>query len=671
AALFEGFLAGIIVGFFAWWLPPALINYSNNNYYIALFVALLPLWWVIILIFNPPKYPHEEGLSFKALRLIYVFALIIAIIYWALLPGLATLGITGEEILGQTVLKGPVQEQFKQNIQTGVKEIRSIPDKISAAWERQIYIATGGDYYSGQVEKNKQEPIGVYIENLRPADPTLYSDQKVVVWGVLKAKTILEEKRTVTTSCQADDPIKKIPVDGTTIPKTFDVLGYEELDLQCEFSPNRLSPGVHRVNVSATFDFETFSYMKSYFMDRDRMLDLRRQEIDPLDQYKITDKNPTAVYTNGPVGIGMDLPDMPVGISADNQVMPTLGITIENKWDGIIKKINRLIIYVPDGLSLDLASCDHTVIAAKDLEGDEVQEGFTAFELNPRDPLTTEIANHPTGSYRTFKCRVRTVDASKILGSAPITTKNFKVTVYYTYDLVKTLTIDVKKGTGVYVPTPSAPSAPSAPSESDISTYLMKFDTSKYEDRTYKQLLEATTGGKDNHELLASVIVVETGVENVPKDSAGCAGIMRMCPALAVRYNLCKGANCEITDFRMEVDRQMSVGASYLMYLKGKFKDYDDKDKFALAAYATGAPNSAEFIILRAIQITSDKLGKALNLLTWEEVKENINKELLKEYPEYKNLEDSQLDTKAEEIKSYPDIVLRYKQGFNGQNAFR
>src|SRR3989338_2445484 len=50
-----------------------------------------------------------------------------------------------------------------------------IPDKIEELFYMQVKEAAG-DYYIGQVEQNKDQPLGVYIENLKSAAPSFYED---------------------------------------------------------------------------------------------------------------------------------------------------------------------------------------------------------------------------------------------------------------------------------------------------------------------------------------------------------------------------------------------------------------------------------------------------------------------------------------------------------------
>ena len=675
--VFEGYLTTIGIGVLAWGGPIALLNYTKGTsleYAASIFVVCVPVWLVA---FFFPKSPPTEGISlFKILKFFYILFVLVMVLRYLIIPGMAAAGIT-KEVVGSVI---PTKD-LPNITQTALKNVKNSPKALTDLWNRQIAIATGGDYYSGTVEQNKREPIGVYIENMRQADPTLYADQPIYIWANLKAKTILEKPINVTSACYASDQYKgtvKGKVNGLEKAEFKNLLGEEDIEAECEFDAGRLSKGQHQVNMTALFNFDTFSYQKAYLMDRLRVLDLKRQGVNPLDLYKITDKNPKTVFTQGPVKIGMGLPDMPIGITmSEETVLPTLGVTIENLWEGRIKKINRLLLYVPEGMTVQ--NCDHRIAEAKDLKADEVQQGYTAFQLDKNDPLATEIANQPTGTYRTFKCRIKTIkDPAQIIGTAPIATKSFKVTVSYDYELVKPISINVEAGVGkgyAYV----APKAgvPSAPSKEDINIYKAKFETTEFQTvsgakQKYADLLKASTTDISIREMLAAIIVVETGVENAPKTSpdkidGGCAGITNTCGPLAAQIHLCDSSLCSGYDYRMQVDREMNAVAQNLVTLRNSFTtplNYNDKEKFAIASYAAGHP----YLIKRAIEITSgQRTDKAQTELTWEDVKPNINLEILNSWTAYDSFTEAQKIQKAEEIKSRTDTIVNYKNEFKGQ----
>jgi hypothetical protein len=199
--------------------------------------------------------------------------------------------------------------------------------------------------------------------------------------------------------------------------------------------------------LGAEFDFKTLSYLKSYFMDSERLRGMRRENIDPFDQYGITDKNPVGVYTNGPVGIGMRIGTIPIGFDLEQaQSSITLGITVNNRWDGEIIKMKRLIIIMPKGFTLEeIGVPDKREVGCSDLPEAEqaiCDDAFnTVYIVN--DTKFPKVGEGDFKSYRAF-LRVEKDDYEKILGLNPIATKYFKVTAEYTYRMKKKKIIEVK-----------------------------------------------------------------------------------------------------------------------------------------------------------------------------------------------------------------------------------
>ncbi len=235
---------------------------------------------------------------------------------------------------------------------------------------KQVDLATGGLYRS-QVEKNQYEPLGVYFTNVKASQPKFYSDEQITVWATLKSKT-LSDPVTVNFTCyrwrngerfkaQTDDPI---------VPKNpFIVFTYEEKDVECTFAPNKLDAGTNIVTLAATYNFDTSGYKKTYFIDKEKLRAMTRENLDPLKEFGITDRDPALVHTNGPVEIAMDMKSL-VSVGDDASSYPNIGIMLRNRekitdksgkpygeWKGKIKKINELTVIVPNGVEIDANNC--------------------------------------------------------------------------------------------------------------------------------------------------------------------------------------------------------------------------------------------------------------------------------------------------------------------------
>ncbi len=296
-----------------------------------------------------------------------------------------------------------------RDLSSGINSVvKNIGTVWKDAWNNIIKTATG-DYYSGRVDDYEHEPVGVYLEDLEASDSKFFEGEKITVWAVLKAKTLNKEIN-INVSCYAKEGDKKIKGDIT--PKNeFNIAGEEEEYLDCVF--DKLNPGKKDVTFNAEFNFETMSYLKTYFMDKERFRAFKREGIDVFQHYGISHINPIAIYTNGPVGIGMRTSEpLPVGIYSDQDNNPFFfGVTIENNWEGIIKNITNLEVQVHD--SLELTNCDH------EFEFRENEDGYNIYGLVP-DKRTENIR---TGKFHSINCRLYPLDPRSLLGNEPITTR--------------------------------------------------------------------------------------------------------------------------------------------------------------------------------------------------------------------------------------------------------
>ncbi|MBU3941844.1 MAG: hypothetical protein KKF74_02935, partial [Nanoarchaeota archaeon] len=354
--------------------------------------------------------------------------------------------------------------------------VKNVGKAWKDAWNNLIKTATG-DYYSGEVDKYENEPVGVYLEDLQAADSKFFEGEKITVWAVLKAKT-LDKEININVSCYAKEGDKKIQ--GSITPQNeFNIATEEEEYLDCAF--DRLNPGKMDVTFNAEFNFETMAYLKTYFMDKERLRALTREGIDVFDHYKISHINPIAIYTNGPVGIGMKTAEpLPVGVYSDKENIPFFfGITIENNWEGTIKKVTGLEVQVHD--SLELTNCDY------EFEFKENEDGYNIYSLIP-DERTENIGTKIlTKRYRSINCRLNPTDPKSLLGNEPITTRYFRVNVSYVYELEKSVPVEVEK-------------------VEDYKSPEEEVMTSNEKAQEFKNKLNEELNGKTNKEIACNVI---------------------------------------------------------------------------------------------------------------------------------------------------------------------
>jgi len=412
-----------------------------------------------------------------------IFLLFLSIIVSFIMTGLtdaeASTAVTADQIrIADSIWKKTYD--FSKLVATNADKVM----RQGTGFFRERYRFAAGDYYSGTVDENQYETLGVYLKDLKPADPEFYYTEPVNVWALIEAKT-LEDGLTVDLNCfygKEDSPYL-----GKVEPKQITAIYDEEqVDVDCRFDNSAgMQDGSNKVTVQATFNFETMAYLKTYFMDQDRIRSMSRQGIDPLEEYGIEDKKPVAKYTNGPVKIGMGTIDPPIGISATSSVKPRVSVTVTTNegWKGKIKQIEELTIMVPEPMTLDIGFC--TEFEAVDKEEykttcaasyrnykskqfqdckdqftenseidtclqkhcDEELEGYNAYRLKVEENKEhyRDIGyDNKDKLYKTFNCRALLGDANKLLGDVPISTKYYRAKARYKYEIEDTVNVNIK-----------------------------------------------------------------------------------------------------------------------------------------------------------------------------------------------------------------------------------
>ncbi|MBT3405871.1 peptidoglycan DD-metalloendopeptidase family protein [Candidatus Woesearchaeota archaeon] len=354
---------------------------------------------------------------------------------------------------------------------------RGLPGRLGSAGKR-FLASFGGEYYMGMVDENENEPVGIYLSDVRMTQPKYYEDEPVSVYATLKGKNLDLKGR-------EKDPIKvKMYCDasgprGEVLPQNvIEVYNYVEQQIDCLFPSGKLGKGSHTIKLNVDFTFTTMSYYKTYFMDRERKRDMTSQDIDIFSQYEIGDRQPIAIFSNGPVHIGMQVDkDLPVGLyseftstSGNNDFR--LGMTFDNYWMGKVTKVDRVVIMLPTkefeivkdpepgpndidtfcgGYTFKL--CDQLTVAEQEestectefIEDHNVYVYYLKYALGDK---TKDIDISET--YQTLRCNIGTTSdgAATVLGATPISTKYFKVTADYEYELEESIYVNVEEVEG-------------------------------------------------------------------------------------------------------------------------------------------------------------------------------------------------------------------------------
>jgi hypothetical protein len=309
---------------------------------------------------------------------------------------------------------------------------------VQSQVEQSIKMAKG-DYYTGQVDAAAKKRLGVYLENFRPAEAVTYENLPVTAYATMKAET-LDLPLNIKVGCAADGTIPASRI----LPKdTFEVFTADQYDIDCIWNAGMLAKGPHHLSMRTEFDFATRAYLKAYMIDRDRLREYRRQNVDPL--ANVPDKQPTTIYTSGPVRIGMGIGQQPVALGTSGETLPPWGITIENAWEGKVLQITGLYLFVPEGLRIKetggvgMTKTDCSVVPEIEACDDSLVDVYmlTAEEL--AQPVYQNL------TVKNIRIYLELASPEQVLGRAPIAVQNFKATVQYRYLLERTASVSVRE----------------------------------------------------------------------------------------------------------------------------------------------------------------------------------------------------------------------------------
>jgi hypothetical protein len=312
--------------------------------------------------------------------------------------------------------------------------------------------AAKGDYYTGQVDQAAQKRLGVYLENFRPSEAAFYENIPVTAYATMKAET-LDIPLDITITCAAAPQTVAIGASAEPVPasrivprNTFTVLTSDQYDIDCVWEKGLLRKGMHQLKMRAEFDFTTRAYLKSYMMDRERLREYRRLNVDPLAD--VPDRTPVATYTSGPVRIGMGLGAQPIALGQQGETLPPWGVTIQNAWEGSILQITGLTFLVPEGIRISDASTIGAVETTCGALPPEEQPACDETLVNVYTLAPEALASDPTYMNLTIKnirMYLKVENPDKVLGKTPIAVQNFKVSIRYRYALERGTLVSVKE----------------------------------------------------------------------------------------------------------------------------------------------------------------------------------------------------------------------------------
>jgi hypothetical protein len=429
----------------------------NSMPMIRYVIFFAPLWMVYFVMTD------HESIIINVISRLYLAAWIFLFVIWMFGGGASAY---------MTVASDPQSAFDTAGVWTSFKTfVGDTFKRAKASWiglKRTLNETTNQIYGVGVVEDNQYEPLGVYLENLRPIDHVHFENNSISVIADMKAKTFIGSI-TINNDCYAENVNSEKKFEGSVYPpKIEDVTEFAYEILECEIPHTEKTPllaGTYRVRFTSTFEFETWSYITYTFMNKNLLRSLRAEGKDVNSEYNI-ELTPIPIYTNGPMQIKMAPISQPIGIDPeipegdDKLKLPTpIAIELANNWPGQARvlSIEELKVITPS--SLELYDC--TKIKPK-----PEQEGQTTKPAGP-DPKEEELAGtrYKTYTYKPFEieysedyeynyyynqdlkiviCRIKIQDLQDLIGINPIKTeKTFAVRTKYTTELYNQIDLNV------------------------------------------------------------------------------------------------------------------------------------------------------------------------------------------------------------------------------------
>lgn len=288
------------------------------------------------------------------------------------------------------------------------------------------------DFATGQVEETKKEPPGVFLDPLI-AQSAAVEGQPVIATSQIRAVT-LDKPLNINLFCKAMGEKSNHTADSITPAKTIVVEKKDQKGIICMF--DSLPAETFTFLVTASFDFKTVSYTKSYLALDTEISALGSRDA-WFDRYDITERSPEPKFTPGPVSMGVRIEEQQPIIMYPKASPQRLfiNIPIQNAYNGKVRQINRLLIALPKGLELegvfggrqkgDIEKIECNQLSDEDRRGCN-DDFFNVYDVVVQDKDVTGI---------TYRAVATVADYVSLLSPAPPAAQYVKVIVDYNYVL--------------------------------------------------------------------------------------------------------------------------------------------------------------------------------------------------------------------------------------------
>lgn len=402
--------------------------------------TILIFWpiWIIFIAYQEPKFLTRIGGT--------VYMLIWVIILIASTVPMAEHELQNFDIPG--VMPGQTIGTLYKTVSDGISRMWSWPGKAKGSislLEQEIrasieYSKTGVDPRRAKVDESKTRNPGVEVLELQSTSPRYYIEDQVTVYAKIRAETLAEPVE-VTVDCMATSD----PVPGNIFPQsTFTIEGSDVIDIDCIFPQGELDAGMHTVTLTTNFNFETVSYIETFFMEEGKLRQMQSQRKDPLKDYPPAE----ATSSKGPVNINIAIPEAPISSKPNQKI--TASITVHNSGKGKIKSINDLFIFIPKGLEL-ATEIDSTGVFEQitcDVLPFEEAKFCKPQAVNVYKVSSIELdkaSYQDIRTKKTFRMYLNTEDYDTLMGRASIKPGSFYSSIKYNYELETTTPIRVEE----------------------------------------------------------------------------------------------------------------------------------------------------------------------------------------------------------------------------------
>ncbi len=341
-----------------------------------------------------------------------------------------------------------------------IKFWKWIPERVREWTDRSVKLGAGHDYYAGQVDENAKKNLGVYLEGLDDNTRLHFDNERIVLDATLTAQNFAAEEEdpfyeslNIEVECSAykgDEFVLK----GKVYPQqVYQIESFDIENLQCIFDPWQLDKGRYTIRFEATFNFKTQSYLKRYFVSEELIDSLRRrqliqQDIDILKLNKINEIKPKVQNSVGPVQVkASDRIPSVIKIDSSQDRKQLFGIQLFNEWEGDIKRVKDIQLYLPKGIVLDKAEgnvnhCTYRMEPASILDPENFAD-YTGYKL--QDITHPDLKNIERDIRQTCGLLLEKGQAQNILQPGDVTTRYFRMITEYEYTLKEETAIDIRE----------------------------------------------------------------------------------------------------------------------------------------------------------------------------------------------------------------------------------